>query len=202
MISVVMPTMWRSDRTQGLLDSLNESDLVSEIVLIDNDVKSRPEITFGPKVRVLEQKKNIFVNPAWNLGVKETSEDVICIINDDITIDCKRYFPFFIECFKEYDCLGLSKDCYNYAQEDDVFVKDGQEIGGGWGCLMMLKREIWKDIPSKLKIWFGDNLIAKNATKCGSMLLPVQTEMSTTSESPDMHPQIRKDIAEWEKMGL
>ena len=77
--SVVIPTMWYSDKTHRNLVNLNDCDEVGEIILIDNNTPLKPDyIDNLDKVRYLPQKENIFVNPAWNLGVRESVYTYIC----------------------------------------------------------------------------------------------------------------------------
>lgn len=68
--SVIIPTMWKSKRTQGMLSALEASEHVKEIVLIDNDPSARKSVKLEhfKKLIHLPQEENIFVNPAWNLG--------------------------------------------------------------------------------------------------------------------------------------
>jgi hypothetical protein len=199
MISVVMPTMWRSDRTEGLLNSLSDTDCVSEIIIIDNDRDQRPDISFPKKSVILDQDENIFVNPAWNLGVKESKEDYLCIINDDLSMNCKNSFPIMEELLEHIPCIGVHSSSYSY-EEDDVLMVRGHDIGRGWGCCMFLDKSKWVDIPDNLKIWYGDNWIVANYKECASIVMPIKTEMSTTSNSKELNEVIERDRKEWNKI--
>ena len=78
--SVIIPTMWKCDLIFKLLPILEASDFVGEILLIDNDKSNRPpQITNTTKLRIIEQEQNIYVNPAWNLGVELSNYPNICI---------------------------------------------------------------------------------------------------------------------------
>ena len=81
MISVIMPTMWKSHRTIALLESLDKTHEVSEIIIVDNNVSSRPNGLKSHKFIFLNQQTNIFVNPAWNLGVQKSKEDLEALIH-------------------------------------------------------------------------------------------------------------------------
>ena len=199
MISVVMPTMWRSDRTKDLIESLCSSECVSEVIIIDNDKDNRPDFEMPEKVVLLEQDQNIFVNPAWNLGVSESKEDHLCIINDDLTMDCESIFPTIKKLMNHIPCIGIHSRSYSY-EEDDVLMFRGHDIGRGWGCCIFLDKNRWVDIPEQLKIWFGDNWIAKTYKECASVVFPIKTEMSTTSNSKDLSDIIKKDVEEWKKI--
>ena len=84
--SVVMPTMWKSDKTERLLSVLNNHKLISEILVIDNNPSERPRMKRMKKLRYIYKGDNIFVNPAWNLGVKESKRENLIIVNDDVVI--------------------------------------------------------------------------------------------------------------------
>lgn len=200
-LSVIMPTMWRSKRTESLLEMICESDDVSEVIIIDNDKESRPNIDFNSKVVLLEQEENIFVNPAWNLGVEKSKEDYLCIINDDISISCDNLFKAMLQVLKHIPCVGVHPNSYEYEDEDLALVA-GHAIGRGWGCCIFLDKSKWVPIPDDLKIWFGDNWIVKNYKDCASFLYPVRTEMSTTSNADELKDVIKKDIETWEKLSI
>ena len=84
-VSVVIPTLQKNlELLNNLVKTLHNDVFVSEIIIIDNSTKG---YTYeSDKVRVIIPKENLFVNPSWNLGVKEAKEDKIAILNDDITI--------------------------------------------------------------------------------------------------------------------
>lgn len=198
MFSVIMPTMWRSYRTVSLINSICSSTVVSELIIIDNNPKSRPRFDVDSKVVMIDQKENIYVNPAWNLGVKESNEDYICIINDDITMDCESVFPYVLNAVKKIPCIGIHSSSYNY-KGAEILMTVGHDIGRGWGCCMFLDKRKWVDIPEQIKIWFGDNWIVKTYQDCASIVTSISTEMSTTSNDKQLSDVIKNDIEEWNK---
>ena len=85
MFSIIIPTMQKDLDVLGmLLSELQESPYVGEIILIDNANKAL-ECNYS-KLKVFPQKQNLFVNPAWNLGIKLSSKEFeyFGIINDDL----------------------------------------------------------------------------------------------------------------------
>ncbi len=52
MFSVIVPTMWRSERTLPMLQKLNDCDYVSEIILIDNDTTATTDVSFEKLVYI------------------------------------------------------------------------------------------------------------------------------------------------------
>ena len=76
--SVVIPTLWRPATFIQLLQQLDASDDVMEVVVIDNARDQRPELPVLDKLKLVDKGENLYVNPSWNLGVrmaKSTSVD-------------------------------------------------------------------------------------------------------------------------------
>lgn len=196
MFSVIMPTMWRSHRTVSLINTLCASDNVSELIIIDNEPNSRPNFDIDSKVRIYEQKENIYVNPAWNLGVEKAGNLFLCIINDDITLD----FDHGISLVKEFlnnegAVIGIHPNSYEINEDDvTIGVTPGDYIGDGWGCCIFMRKDDWIPVPDKYKVWYGDNWIANNSKSVYSLLKAVQTEMQTTSSAPDIIPVVKEDV--------
>ena len=67
--SIIIPTLWKSNRTDKLLKDLEECEYVDEIIVIDNSSIYETDRTIG-KIRMISKGENIYVNPAWNLGIK------------------------------------------------------------------------------------------------------------------------------------
>lgn len=194
--SVVIPTMWRSDRTMPMLQALEGSRFIDEVVIVDNDTSRTPDIASFKKVKRLPQEKNIYVNPAWNLGVAESSNRYVAILNDDITFDVDLGFDRARRIFGQGATLiGLHQSSYS-----DL---DPSRIASnlyGFGCCIFLDKSEWREIPDQLKVWFGDNWMIRNFSSICQVVIPVETEMSTTSDSVELTEVIRKDIEEWEKL--
>jgi hypothetical protein len=201
MFSVIIPTMWKSIRIWGMFHRLHHSDFVDEIIVIDNAKEDRPNSQLYSKVRLIEQEENIFVNPAWNLGVKECRNENICILNDDVTFNVDEVFNVANLVLLDHptSCLGVHPISYRgYA--GPVEVEKGSIIGEGWGCCIFLKKDNWVDIPEELKIWFGDNWIIKNHEKSFSAAFQISTEMSTTSDLEELSSVIKHDLEEWREL--
>ena len=85
-ISIIIPTMWRSDKILKMLPIYEKCDLVKEVIIIDNDPKLTPDLKPYSKILYYTNGENIYVNPAWNLGYTLSSNQVI-LANDDIIIN-------------------------------------------------------------------------------------------------------------------
>ena len=182
MWSVVIPTIWRSTETPELIRELCDSQYVSEIIIIDNKPSEASCDLSHKKVRRLVQKRNVYVNPAWNQGVIESMNEHICICNDDILFDTglfEKVFELFNKS-KTDTILGAHQNCF-FSTKKDFCITPGHWIGRGWGCLMFLRKSHWKPIPNELKIFSGDKFIALQSKCPKSFIWPIKTKMSTTS---------------------
>lgn len=83
--SVVIPTLQKSSRLEEVVSICTDHPLVHEVLVINN--AQQPLTLNSPKVRVLQQEQNIYVNPAWNLGAREARGEYLAIVNDDVIFD-------------------------------------------------------------------------------------------------------------------
>jgi GT2 family glycosyltransferase len=81
---VVIPTLQRAPQLAGLVAALEADPLVAEILVVNNAPQPLP--LGSSRTRVLHRPENIFVNPAWNLGVQCTTAPLLAIANDDIVL--------------------------------------------------------------------------------------------------------------------
>ena len=168
MFTVTTPTMWRCPGV--FLQAINNyirSDFIDEIIIINNDVSktpSWPELRHH-KIRLLNQENNIFVNPAWNLGVAEARNDKICIANDDIIFDMRLFA-------KMYDRVISSNGVHGIITGEAIFghppTTDGSIDFDAWypglnihsfGQLMFIHKSNWLPIIDGLNIYYGDDFI-------------------------------------------
>lgn len=169
MFTIVIPTMWKSAFLLKFLYELVHVELVQEIIIINNDHKNTPrdDILFHGKVRMVDFGDNIYVNPAWNYGIKESKTNLVCLMNDDLTYDVRLFSKVkeFTENNNTWGSLGLSPGVEHLSQrvhtsKDINFVQweSGQDLLG-YGCLMFVQKNTWRDIPDGLDIYCGDAFI-------------------------------------------
>jgi len=165
--SVVVPTMWKvTDQFVNFLKVLCEYPLVDEIIIINNDVMKTPpaSILAHDKIKLINFKQNIYVNPAWNLGVSTARNNKICIANDDVTFDTAVFEQLQDLITKDNGVFGL---CPGESFFHQIPVTDKtinivpwtNQHTYGFGCLMFMHKSAWVDIPEGLEIYFGDNFI-------------------------------------------
>jgi FkbM family methyltransferase len=165
--SIIIPTMWRvAEQFVGFLQTLCDCPSVDDIIIIDNDSDQRPLTTVfsNHKIRILNFGKNIYVNPAWNIGVKYSKNDRICIVNDDVTFDTKVFIKLQGLLSNNEGIFGLYPGVSDFNQIPvttktiDIIPWTGQHTYG-FGCLMFMHKDSWTDIPEGLEIYFGDDFI-------------------------------------------
>ena len=153
--SIIIPTLWKSNRTDKLLKDLEECEYVDEIIVIDNASIYETDRTIG-KIRMVSKGENIYVNPAWNLGIELAKNECIALCNDDINFN-PNIFGVIDESILTYvGIIGMGEGNY----KDKIDKEKGSYIDmwepgvndWGWGCLILLKKSHWLPIPNEIKI--------------------------------------------------
>jgi hypothetical protein len=178
--SIIIPTMWLSDLIHRMLPIYDRSEFVGEIIIIDNDTTKTPTLSQYKKIQYFTKGENIFVNPAWNWGVKLAQFRII-LANDDIWID--DVDDIFITILSsDFDIIGT------YIAIDDTGkrIEDVTNLrkfpANNYGCFMYVKN--YTPIPDELKIWYGDSLQFRTNPKKGRFKnFGIHTNQSTTINS-------------------
>lgn len=197
--TIVIPTLWKSNRIHQLLRDLVGSKFVDEIILIDNAGKFFEYYEALDKVKLVQVEENIYVNPAWNLGIKIAKNDLIALINDDINFDTNIFGVIDENILNQFGIVGMGEG--NYKEQIDETkgpYLDAWKPGvndWGWGCMILLNKKNWIDIPEDIKIWYGDNIIkdVNPSPKACLRNFKVETEMSTTSDEKEWDEVKKKD---------
>lgn len=91
--TIIIPTLELSIRsTDFILQEMEDkSSLVKEIIIINNNKQDTLSKRYEhlKKVRVISDKPNLYVNPAWNYGVSLVDTKYYGIFNDDIYFNGK-----------------------------------------------------------------------------------------------------------------
>ena len=144
-----------------MVEVYNDCRLIDEVIIINNDTSKTIPLV-NDKITYLNQKENIYVNPAWNLGIKKAKNKKVIIANDDVIIE---RLEELLEKANEsdFDLIGVD---YNACQVDkEIQINPCSEMAWGYGCFMILNKAIYKPINEELKIWFGDNIIFSNTKR-------------------------------------
>lgn len=182
-----------------LLSVLNEDLAVSEIIIVENTNISDRELiksVIVDKTKFIPIGKNIFVNPSWNLGVDNTSEEYIAILNDDIIIPDGLFTHISpVNIGANVGVIGACDFTIQESESPSRFkVRYIQGLATddrlwGFGIMMILRKSDYYYIPEDMLIWGGDDFIFHQNKKAGKtnmvLLCPIQTRMSSTSNNPE-----------------
>ncbi len=178
MLSIIIPTMQKDlDILNKLLSELDSDNSVGEILIIDNSGKDLK--TGLKKVKVFVQNKNLFVNPAWNLGIKLSSKDIpyFGILNDDIIFP-KNLFSSVENFLSNSDeSVGLAGiDCAtntpksefdNYPEDSEIKFIKSDRMTGFWGSAYFGKKTNYFEIPNEIKVFYGDHFLFRKNQQSG-----------------------------------
>lgn len=152
-----------------LLVELDSDKSVGEILVIDNSGKGFK--SDSKKVKVFVQKENLFVNPAWNLGIKLSSKEFpfFGILNDDIIFP-KNLFSSVDKFLSESDdSVGLAGiDCAtntpkiefdSYPNDTEIKFVKTDKMKGFWGSAYFGKKINYLEIPNAIKVFYGDHFL-------------------------------------------
>lgn len=215
--SVIIPTLWRCNlenfyKTLKIFENNNQ---IKEIILIDNDISFKHKIkqnilNLTSKLKYYSEDENIYVNPAWNLGVSKSYGEHLIIVNDDFHITSKKILNNIIKTHQDNKNIlnsvyGISTSCYiEEPTSNKIYLTDNEGRGIGWGCFFILHKDTWIDIPNELKIWFGDDFITKHIIKNGGVIYSfkniVAYPFSQTVSLQIFNEVIENDRKEWEML--
>lgn len=203
-VTIVVPTMWRSQLTPALIEAWKEVPN-AEILVIDNAPEHRPRPFSG--LQILPQAENIGVNRAWNLGVQKAQGEFVVLCNDDILFEAQRWWLIMKRAISrlEHAIIGMHPLGLNRTEEqlgeDAGDCKSGDCIGLGWGSLLAFRRADYPPVPESMRIWFGDAWLAQKL-RPWSMVIPMTFEVSKTSGAAEFRSIFPQDERAAEGYGL
>ena len=183
MVSVIIPSLLKSEYTGELLRGLNDCKMVKEIIFINNSLVESPLFKNLAKLKVITPNQNLYVNASWNLGVRHSECDFIALCNDDINFEYEKIETILACLNKKNGIIGISEKCINSDPDHKITFEIAEYRNYGYGALMFLHKSNYTPIPDELKIWCGDDYLfyrqrGFNYKICGIKLI---TTMSTTS---------------------
>jgi glycosyltransferase involved in cell wall biosynthesis len=202
MITFIIPTLWKSNKIYDTISSVKRCQNQDiELIIIDNtnsDYESDDH-----RIKVIKQKQNIFVNPAWNLGVSISKNQYVCLLNDDLSLNVTcllNNFESLVKSDPDFGAIGLYKRNFNvdhYNDDNDKLSLVGLDSRAfGFGCMMIFKKENYIEIPECFEVFFGDDyLYYYNKDLFGRKIYWIENlktpgEISITSRSfEDSHMQ-------------
>lgn len=189
MFTCIIPTIWKSKRIIQLVKDLCDCESVGEVIIIDNapdicnfatDAAHKSLVEDHPKLKIMKMEKNIYVNPAWNLGVELAKFDDIAFVNDDVNFNTDVFKLFDDGSLIDKGVVGMATENYRLSADGSFSLEKQSVINLGWGCIIFINRKNFIPIPDDLLIWCGDNWLANNVSFLVIKGLKISTEMSTS----------------------
>ncbi len=211
MFSVIIPTMWRSRELSISLELLDNTSNVGEILLINNDVNRTPLWFFSRnwnKVKVFNSKENLYVNPAFNLGVKHSRYDKICLLQDDIVFDTNIFNLLDNFVNEDVGCIGCDIKTSLLRSFDDLKPIPISEIRIepcplpiylGYALMMVFHKKNFIPIDESLKIHLGEEWISYTHQRLNKLPLIfrnfflVCSSVMTTSGLPEFKKNLEEE---------
>jgi hypothetical protein len=199
MITVIMPSMFIPSGVVDRIKEITSHPLVKEFILIDNTNNGYEINETIPKLTHIKEKKNTFVNPAWNKGVSLAKTDKLMIVNDDIITDFNELIDLvYNEITEDKGIIGLGDGCWNGKNKDFKIVHI-DKLSPGFGCLFFIHKKSYLTIPEELKLWYGDNWLLEKINKTPYQIInwPVSGVLSATVDRPEFNELKNEDISIW-----
>lgn len=210
MFSIIIPTLLKDTEVLGkLLAQLNECTCVGEIILIDNSCSSYK--TEYSKVKVHVPEANLFVNPAWNLGIKlsSTKYKYFGILNDDIIFQ-KNLFDHvlaFLEGASDdvglvgIDCIANTPKAQfdTYPDDSIVDIQRTPKLEGFFGSAFFGRKDHYFEIPNEMKVFYGDHFLFTRNMQAGRTNYKIcnvgvkHLESLSSHSSPFISKMFKKD---------
>ena len=169
-VSAIIPTLWRAKEfTDHLVNVLVEDESVGEIIIIDN----APADFFydNEKVITIWSIENMYVNPSWNLGIKESSYDKFIILNDDIIIPYNFVSQLEHLLTEDKGLVGIDSrgviQVDSFSSENITFLdreialKSIVNRNWGFGIAFGGHHKSYHKIPENIRIWHGDDYLVQ-----------------------------------------
>lgn len=207
MFSIIIPTLQQDNYVLNmLLYELLNSACVGEIIIINNACK---EMMFSDKkIRVINTDKNIYVNPAWKLGIRESRFEYIGLLNDDIIFP-KNIFEQIFNFIKQNSGIGLigldsinkteKSEICGYPEDCEIKFSEVDVRGNCWGAAIFGRKSDFYEIPEDMKVWCGDDYLFYQSIKSGKRNFkiydtPIKHLHSNTCKLPEFDSIKRNDV--------
>ena len=212
-VSVIVPTIQKNTALlNNLITTLTNDESVGEIIIINN---KDDEIFFdNEKVKVLNQKENLFVNKSWNLGVKKSQYEIISLLNDDIIIPnnfCSNVISQLPENMgiagMDRNGVVVTQDINDQIPRKQIKIEETPFMPRNFGVAMFFYKESYTEIPESLKIFCGDDWLFDENKKNGRKNYiitgqPINHFGSLSSGSKNFKKILRKDKQIYKKLTL
>lgn len=211
--TVVIPVIGTEFLASILKDLTKSSRKPQEVIVIDNsgtNVAQRLCSSFsGLSIRYLPQKNNLGVNGAWNLGIAESTTEIVSILNDDLVLPV-GFFDSILQVFESMPQAGF---VVPQTVSNHRIIKNDRKLPmvsllpyrEGWA--MTIRKSCVEPIPESLFTFYGDDWFYRCVQEHGFWCLKI---LNTTvyhyvgcSKKPDERkkmglPDLQVERAAWQ----
>jgi glycosyltransferase involved in cell wall biosynthesis len=161
-LSIIIPTLWKHDGFKEYILALATRSFVGEVIIIDNNPEQCATLV-APKIKVLRMSRNIYVNPAWNLGVRHATGKIICLLNDDLEMhdDAFLYAVGLLEADRDH-LIGIVGLDWNRQTGELGHACVSWRTSSHFGAAMFIRRSAYEPVPRVLKVWWGDDYLLQH----------------------------------------
>lgn len=162
MVSVIIPTMWKSERLKETLKELNSHKLIGEILLFDN-TNNQIKIEGLEKVNHILEGKNTYVTAPWNKGARIAKYEKLLILNDDNWMDWNIINILYDYITDDIGLIGMAGDAIDLKESGELSLVPVVHRHGNFGIAIFVHKNSWIPIPEEMKVWCQDDwLFVKN----------------------------------------
>lgn len=199
--TIIIPTMWYNNAyLKNMVLKYAESSYVEEILIVNNRKADNDGIPPLPKVRMLNDGNNLFVNPSWNLGAKEAKTEGLIFANDDLFIlNPEQLIEKLAKELKKGDIIGLFDTCFSSSDSNLRISPTFKYMNYGFGTFMAIHKHTFKEIPKEFKVWYGDQIMFLENTPKVIKGAHVVTEMRGTSRKLNLDKERKQEKEAYEK---
>lgn len=165
--TVIIPTMWRFPLFPKFLEDLVDNTYVDQVIIINNDNTRTPELLKSDKITLIDKGKNLKVNPSWNLAVRLSRNEDICIVNDDLIYDLRIFKALTKINQNNFGAAGMALGGHLPSSGQPELTTGIIDIKllefnyYGFGQFMYIKKRQWVNIPYECEFGFGDDWVVQ-----------------------------------------
>ena len=207
MLSIIIPVYNQRHYTRSILAQIPLMTVWEyEIIVIDSasSDETQESIKTYSNVRYIRPEKNIFVNGAWNLWVKEAKGEYICIMNNDLELTHGRDKPL-IEWL--VDNIQMTSPIYTIGEKPfnwRWYRNNPRNFYNICGHCFVMRKSDRVEIPDRFKIWYWDNRQYEQMARRKGIEMPILASKIHHYESKTVKSKnkmidmiIESDTREW-----
>ena len=162
-----------------LRDVIRTYGVETEVIVVDDGSKEPIKVAIPkmfPQVKLLVNEVNLGFARTVNKGIRASSHDLICLLNNDIRLPNPSWLKTMVEAMEEFDmtapAVGRMDSQWNY--QPGEATKRGDKFAYLVGWCMLVKKKVFDEIgviPEDFgKGFFEDVLFSYRAKQAGFKL--------------------------------